>query len=79
MALGSARWRPAQRGELAEARARSDRMTLAERTEEAIALYVLTVAEIARDARDTDDLIARLSRQEPSPSLKERWESLHGR
>jgi hypothetical protein len=38
-------------------------MTLAERVEEAIALYVLTVAEIARDARDPDDLIARLSRQ----------------
>jgi hypothetical protein len=51
-------------------------MTLAERMEEAIALDVLTVAEIARDA---DDLVARLSRQERSPSLKARWESLHGR
>ncbi len=79
MTLGSARWRSAQRDELAEARARSDRMTLAERMEEAIALYVLTVAEIARDARDPDDLVARLSRQERSPSLKERWKSLHGR
>ena len=60
-------------------RARSDQVTLAERMEEAIALDVLTVAEIARDARDPDDLVARLSRQERSPSLKARWESLHGR
>ena len=79
MGLRSSHWRAAQRAELAEARAASDARTLSERTEDAVALLVLTVVELARRAKDRDELADLLARQEPLPSMRERWDALHPR
>ena len=75
MSLKAPMWKAAQRAELIEARERSDAMTLSERTEEAVALYLLTLAELARRAENHDQLLALLARDEPLPSLRARWEA----
>lgn len=55
----------AEAADLAEARAASDAKTLGQRTEEAIAWLAISVAEIARQARDEADLARRLEGEPP--------------
>lgn len=68
-------WVQVERDDLAEARAASDAKSLAERMEEAIAWACVAVSEIARVARDDEDLARRLE-GDFAPSLRERWERL---
>ncbi|MBX3275003.1 MAG: hypothetical protein KF729_32360 [Sandaracinaceae bacterium] len=68
----------AEASDLADARARSDARTLSERADDAVAWACVTIAELARQATDPDDLRRRLEGDVP-PSLRERWERLRGR
>lgn len=56
-----------ERAQLSEARALSESKSLSERTAEAIAWWAISVAEIARQATDRDDLAARLTGDAPIP------------
>jgi hypothetical protein len=65
-----------ERADLAEARAESDRKSLSERADEAVALYLLTVAELSRRASSADELAAMLEEETPiSPSAI--WKRRH--
>jgi hypothetical protein len=64
--------------DLAEARARSDAMTLDERFEEAVAFYVLAIVELARLSATPEELLARLDR-EPPGCPTDRWRELEAR
>ncbi len=79
MSLRSPAWNAAQRAELAEARARSDAMTLAERTDEAVAMYLLTLVDLAARAADRDEYRSLWMRNEPMPSLRDRWNAIRER
>lgn len=54
-------------------RAASDAKSLSERADEAVAWACLTIADIARKARDDQELRELLA-DEPAPSLREIWE-----
>ena len=79
MSLRSPAWKAAQRAELADARARLDATTLAQRLDEAVAMYLLTLADLAARAADAEEYRALLMRHDPMPSLRDRWNAIRKR
>lgn len=49
-----------ERADLEEARAASDEKSLSERADEAVALHLITISELARRARDREELAQML-------------------
>ncbi len=67
-----------ERSDLEDARVASDSKTLSQRTEEAVAWYLVTLAEIARRVQTEAELKSLMDADRPI-SLTERWAELHGR
>jgi hypothetical protein len=59
------RWAAAEAQDLGAARAASDALTLGERAEQAIALLILTLQELAARAADPEELLRLLAADEP--------------
>jgi hypothetical protein len=64
--------------DVAEARARADAMDISSRLEEAVAMHLLAIHEIARRAKDVDELYAMLDREPPGCPY-DRWKELQAR
>ena len=71
-------WSFDEEADLAEARARADGMDLSSRLEEAIAMHLLTIRELARRAKSADELYAMLDREPPGCPY-DRWLELKAR
>ena len=54
-----------ENAELDEARQRAERLTMNERCDEAAAMFILSLVDIARRSADADDYMARLDRDPP--------------
>lgn len=64
--------------ELEEARQRAERLTINERCDEAAAMFILSLVDIARRSTDVDDYMARLDRDPPGCPT-DRWRELQAR
>lgn len=61
--------------DLRDARRQSDESTVAERCDEATAMFILSVIDIARNSASVDDYLDRIDREPPGcPS--DRWSEL---
>jgi hypothetical protein len=73
------RMREMNRRDLEDARAASDAKTLSERADEAVAWYLVNLADLMNRARDEQELEAMLDRGYEQFSLKRIWDQRHKR